>query len=140
MQHITTVGIDLAKKVRVCDGCVTGAVVYSKVLKREAFIVWAEQLPPSTVVMEACGSAHHWGRWFVQGARSTLQSALKQGPERGIRLQRWIIEVYGRVGYHKTLIAIANKHARMLWAMQAKDEAYDPQVSGSFCLTGGGSP
>jgi len=65
---------------------------------------------------------------LVQGARSTLQSALKQGPERATRLQHWIIEVYGRVGYHKTLIAIANKHARMLWAMQAKDEAYDPQA------------
>jgi transposase len=63
---------------------------------------------------------------LVQGARSTLQSALKQGPERATRLQRWIIEVYGRVGYHKTLVAIANKHARILWAMLAKDEAYDP--------------
>jgi len=65
---------------------------------------------------------------LVQGARSTLQSALKQGPERATRLQHWIIEVYGRVGYHKTLIAIANVHARMLWGMQAKDEAYDPQA------------
>ncbi len=30
-----------------------------------------------------------------------------------------------RKGYHKTLIAIASKHARMLWAMLAKDERYD---------------
>ena len=27
--------------------------------------------------------------------------------------------------YHKTLIAIANKHARILWAMLAKDDRYD---------------
>lgn len=343
MQHITTIGIDLAKEVlAVCVMDETGAVVTSKVLKRDAFVAWAEQLPPCTVVMEACGSAHHWGRWFasrghtakliaaefvqpfrkssaakndrndaeaiaiasrqptmryvaiksveqqeilawhrmregwkeertallnrlrgllgefgiwpsrsadqltralpglsadprlpdgmrgivlemqqqlsalherlarcdhaiaqhvnthpparrlqemtgiglltasaatatvvdarhyrngrqfaawlglvprqmssggkprlgrisrrgdaylrsllVQGAKSTLQSALKQTPERATRLQRWIIEVYGRVGYHKTLVAIANKHARMLWAMLAKDEAYDPQA------------
>jgi len=40
-------------------------------------------------------------------------------------LQRWIIELYGRKGYHKTLIAIANKHVRILWAMLAKDERYD---------------
>lgn len=343
MVNVTTIGIDLAKEVlAVCVMDVTGAVVYSKVMKREAFIVWAEQLPPSTVVMEACGSAHHWGRWFsarghtakliaaefvqpfrkssaakndrndaeaiaiasrqptmryvaiksveqqsilawhrmregwkeertallnrlrgllgefglwpsrsadkliralptlsedaqlpdgmrsilmeaqqqlsaiherlarcdhaiaqhvkthpqaqrmqemtgigtltasattatvvdakhyrngrqfaawlglvprqmssggkaklgrisrrgdaylrsllVQGARSTLQSALKQAPDRATRLQRWMIELYGRVGYHKTLVAIANKHARMLWAMLARDEVYDPQA------------
>jgi len=343
MQHIMTVGIDLAKEVlAVCAMDVTGAVVYSKVMKRDAFIAWAEQLPPSTVVMEACGSAHHWGRWFaarghtakliaaefvqpfrkstaakndrndaesiaiasrqptmryvaiksveqqqilawhrmregwkeertallnrlrgllgefghwpsrsadkliralpvlstdpslpdgmraiiiemqqqltaiherlarsdhtiaqhvkthpqamrmqemtgigtltasaatatvvdathyrngrqfaawlglvprqmssggktklgrisrrgdaylrsllVQGARSTLQSALKQTPERATRMQQWIIELYGRVGYHKTLVAIANKHARIIWAMLSRDETYDPQA------------
>lgn len=343
MSHVTTIGIDLAKEVlAVCAMDVTGAVVYSKVMKREAFMVWAEQLPPSTVVMEACGSAHHWGRWFagrghaaklisaefvqpfrkstaakndrndaeaiaiasrqptmrfvpvksieqqqilawhrmregwkeertallnrirgllgefghwpgksadkliralptlsddgnlptdmrsiliearqqltaiherlarceqhiaqhvkqhpqarqlqemtgigtltasaaaasvadashyrngrqfaawlglvprqtssggktklgrisrrgdvylrsllVQGAKSTLQSALRQPPERASRLQRWIVEVYGRVGYHKTLVAIANKHARIIWALLAKGEAYDPHA------------
>jgi transposase len=65
---------------------------------------------------------------LVQGAKSTLQSAIKQAPERATRLQRWIIEVYGRVGYHKTLVAIANKHARILWAMLARDESYNPQA------------
>ena len=66
MQHITTIGIDLAKEVMaVCALDVTGSVVSSKVMKRDAFIIWAEQLPPCTVVMEACGSAHHWGRWFA---------------------------------------------------------------------------
>src|SRR3990167_1106825 len=66
MQHITTIGIDLAKEVMaVCVMDATGAVVTSKVMKRDAFVAWAEQLPPCTVVMEACGSAHHWGRWFA---------------------------------------------------------------------------
>ena len=62
---------------------------------------------------------------LIQGARSTLQSALRVEPSRANRLQRWIIELYARKGYHKTLVAIANKHARMLWAMLAKDESYD---------------
>ena len=61
----------------------------------------------------------------IQGARSTLQSALNAEPSRANRLQRWIIALYARKGYHKTLIAIANKHARMLWAMLAKDQHYD---------------
>ena len=62
---------------------------------------------------------------LIQGARSTLQSALKAQPSRASRLQRWIIELYGRRGYQKTLVAIANKHARTVWAMLAKDERYD---------------
>ena len=28
-----------------------------------------------------------------------------------------------RIGYHKTLVAIANKHARIIWALLARDQA-----------------
>ena len=38
---------------------------------------------------------------------------------------RRIRQLHERKGYHETLIAIANKHARMLWAMLAKGERYD---------------
>nr|WP_265102396.1 hypothetical protein [Paraburkholderia atlantica] len=62
---------------------------------------------------------------LVQGARSTLQSALRADPTHASRLQQWIRQFHERKGYHKTLIAIANKHARMLWAMLAKGEPYD---------------
>lgn len=62
---------------------------------------------------------------LVQGARSTLQATLKKSPEQLNRMQQWIILLYGRVGYHKTLVAIANKHARQLWALLAKGEDYD---------------
>ena len=62
---------------------------------------------------------------LIQGARSTLQSALKVEPTRANRLQRWIIDLHARKGYHKTLVAIANKHARIIWAMLAKGQRYD---------------
>ncbi|MFC7519093.1 IS110 family transposase [Herbaspirillum sp. GCM10030257] len=62
---------------------------------------------------------------LIQGARSALQSALRADPLKASRLQRWISALYARKGYFKTVIAIANKHARMLWAMLAKDENYD---------------
>jgi transposase len=66
MDEITTVGIDLAKEVfAVCILDARGAVVERKVLRRAAFERWAAALPPSTVAMEACGSAHHWGRTFA---------------------------------------------------------------------------
>jgi len=62
---------------------------------------------------------------LVQGARSTLQATLKKAPDKQNRMQQWIIRLYGRVGYHKTLVAIANKNARQLWALLAKGETYN---------------
>jgi transposase len=37
---------------------------------------------------------------LIQGARSTLQAAINAEPSRASRLQRWIIELYGRKGYY----------------------------------------
>jgi transposase len=62
------------------------------------------------------------------GARSTLQVALKRDPLKRSRLEQWIVALRGRVGYHKTMVAIANKHMRMIWAILAKGEAYDPNA------------
>jgi transposase len=50
---------------------------------------------------------------------------MNREPARASGLQRWIIELYSRKGYYKTLVAIANKHARIRWAMLAKGERYD---------------
>lgn len=65
---------------------------------------------------------------LVQGARSTLQAACRKAPERRSRFERWAAELYGRVGFGKTLVAIANKHARQIWAVLAKGEEYDPDA------------
>jgi transposase len=63
---------------------------------------------------------------LVQGAKSALQAALRQRPDQAHHLQQWIVQLYGRVGYHKTLVAIANKHARIIWVMLARQETYRP--------------
>ena len=65
---------------------------------------------------------------LTQGARSALQTALTQSLDKRSRLQHWIVALHGRAGYHKTLVAIANKHARMIWAILAKGESYDPNA------------
>ena len=65
---------------------------------------------------------------LTQGARSTLQAALTRAPDRRTRLQAWIVATHDRIGYHKALVAIANKHARMLWAILAHGENYDPNA------------
>jgi transposase len=59
---------------------------------------------------------------LVQGARSALQAALRVQPQRRSRLAAWIVATYERIGYHKTLLAIANKHARLLWVLLVRDE------------------
>ena len=65
---------------------------------------------------------------LVQGAKSTLKQALRAAPETATRLQQWARELHGRAGYHKTLVAIANKNARVLWALLARDAHYNPEA------------
>ena len=66
----------------------------------------------------------------MQGVRSVLAATLRkqrrESPEKLTRLQRWIVVLNGRIGYHNTLVAIANKHAWQLWAVLAKGESYNP--------------
>jgi transposase len=64
---------------------------------------------------------------LILGAKSALQAALRKPPALRHRLQRWIVDVFGRIGYHKTLAAIANKHARIIWALLVKGEDFDVQ-------------
>jgi len=56
---------------------------------------------------------------LVQGARSVLNSA---GMHQD-RMSRWILELQPRRGYYRTLVAIANKNARIAWALLAKGES-----------------
>ena len=55
---------------------------------------------------------------LVQGARSVLQTA---GAHQD-RLSRWALELQQRRGYYRTLVAIANKNARIAWALLAKND------------------
>ncbi|MGC1817211.1 MAG: transposase, partial [Casimicrobiaceae bacterium] len=59
---------------------------------------------------------------LVQGARSALQAALRVAPTRRTRMAAWIVATYERIGYHKTLVAIANTHARLLWVLLTRDQ------------------
>ncbi len=68
--HITTLGIDLAKNVFQLHGVdARGRAVLSRRVKRNQLVHTVASLPPCVIGMEACGSAHHWGRAFEQLAR-----------------------------------------------------------------------
>jgi transposase len=55
---------------------------------------------------------------LVQGARSVLQTASAHQD----RLSRWVLQLHQRRGYYRTLVAIANKNARIAWALLAKGD------------------
>jgi transposase len=60
---ITTVGIDLAKNVfQVHAVDERGKAVLRKQLRRDQVAAYFVNLPPCLIGMEACASAHHWGR------------------------------------------------------------------------------
>src|SRR5206468_6621549 len=61
--NTTTIAVDLAKSVfEVAVSIHPGQVRERHRLSREAFGRFLGAHPPATVLMEACGSAHHWAR------------------------------------------------------------------------------
>lgn len=59
----TIIGLDLAKHVFQVHGVdAAGEVVFRKKLRRAELTAFFAKLAPCVVGMEACGSAHHWGR------------------------------------------------------------------------------
>jgi transposase len=63
MTAITTIGLDLAKKVFQVHGVdAEGKVVVARKLRRKDVLAFFAKLSPCLVGMEACGSAHYWAR------------------------------------------------------------------------------
>lgn len=61
--HATTVGVDLAKnRVELAVADERYRIVRRERLNRARFAQFVANLAPSLIVMEACGSAHHWAR------------------------------------------------------------------------------
>lgn len=65
---------------------------------------------------------------LIQGARSSVQRAKAVPREKATPEQIWIVSLAARMPFGKLLVAIANKHARQLWAMLARNEHYDPDA------------
>ena len=61
--NVTTIGIDLAKSVFRLHGVdARGEVIFRKKLRRSAVLDFLRDLPPCLVGLEACATAHFWGR------------------------------------------------------------------------------
>jgi transposase len=59
---------------------------------------------------------------LILGARSVLASAANKTGA----ISRWAMTLAARGGYGKALVAIAAKNARMVWAMLAKGQTFQP--------------
>ncbi len=66
MEEVTIIGIDLAKRSFQVHGArADGSVAYRRKLSRGKLLGFFGSQPPCTVAMEACASAHYWGREIV---------------------------------------------------------------------------
>lgn len=60
---------------------------------------------------------------LIQGAKSAVMTAGK----RIDRISQWLVQLKERVGWQKAVVALANKNARILWAMLTRGETFDPE-------------
>ena len=59
---------------------------------------------------------------LIQGAKSAVMTAAK----RSDRISQWLARLKERVGWQKAVVALANKNARILWAVLTRESAFDP--------------
>lgn len=68
--QVTTVGLDFAKNVFQVYGITDdGEVVFNRAIRRAQLLKFFECLDPCLVVLEACGTSHHWARELVRLGR-----------------------------------------------------------------------
>jgi transposase len=60
---------------------------------------------------------------LIQGAKSAVMSAAKRDDP----TSRWLQQLVARVGWQKACVAMANKNARILWAVMTREVAFDAQ-------------
>ena len=63
MKNVSTIGLDLAKKVFQVHGIdASGTVVIRRSLRRDRVVAFFAKLPRCLIGMEACATAHYWAR------------------------------------------------------------------------------
>ena len=60
---------------------------------------------------------------LIQGAKSAVMTAHKRSDP----ISLWVTALRERSGWQKAAVALANKNARILWAVMTKGEAFDPR-------------
>src|SRR5215471_5042303 len=138
MGEVTTIGLDLAKHVFQVHGVdAEGATVLRKQLRRAQVLAFFSRLPRCVVGLEACATAHYWARelggiskrgnqylrrLLINGASANLlrSKATKADP--------WVIGLRRRRPPLVVAVALANKTARIAWAVMLREKEYQPRA------------
>ena len=138
--QITAIGLDIAKNVFQVHGIdAAEKVIVRKQLRRGQVIAFFEALAPCRVGMEACASCRgkistggkqklgpiskqgdqYLRRILIVGAHAVLRRA-RQQPE----TYPWLTQLLARRPFKVVAVALANKMARIAWALLAKGGTY----------------
>ena len=60
---------------------------------------------------------------LIQGAKSVVMSAAKRADP----ISKWLVQLIARVGWQKACVAMANKNARILWAVMTRDKGFEAE-------------
>jgi transposase len=60
------------------------------------------------------------------------QRAVRAAPRQATWFQRWAVGVATRRGHNKAAIAVANKLARIIWAVWSRELDFDPEVGATI--------
>lgn len=72
---------------------------------------------------------------LVHGARAAIRAVNLKAEKKGVPLEpleKWIYKLYQKKGTNKTAVALANKNARIAWALVAHDRQYNEKLT-SYC-------
>ncbi len=147
--QLHTIGIDLGKTVFHLVGLnPRGEIVVRKKFSRRQLLHFTANLRVELIGMEACGGSHFLGRALrEQGHEVRLMPAqyvkpyvktnksdyidaevLQQRAKQSSGLSAWLAQLTTRAHSNVAAVALANKLARMAWAVLAKNEPYRPPI------------
>lgn len=69
---------------------------------------------------------------LIHGARAEVQAVIKYNKGEGSLYHCWIHTTVNRVGKNKAAVALANKHARIIWAMLKHERSFDANFAEVF--------
>ena len=65
---------------------------------------------------------------LIRGARSALLAARRVAarcPDKLTDLQRWVVQLFERIGHNRAAVALANKLVRICWAVWRHERRFD---------------